>query len=158
MCRLPCFIYLMCCAKLFVTLWTVAHQAPLSMGILQARILECVAMSSSRGSSNPGIKPRSSALQANSLLSEPPGKVGQQLAPSWQSLGAGGWLHHGVRTVVGAVSQDPCWWAACAPRNMGGSNLYLHSGPSAVAEGSSYYPIGFLYFFFFFHLTFCLLF
>ena len=35
------------------TLWTVAHQAPLSMGILQARILEWVAMLSSRGSSQP---------------------------------------------------------------------------------------------------------
>ena len=34
-----------------VTLWAVAHQAPLSMGILQARILEWVAMPSSRGSS-----------------------------------------------------------------------------------------------------------
>ena len=32
---------------------TVAHQAPLSMGILQARILEWVAMPSSRGSSQP---------------------------------------------------------------------------------------------------------
>ena len=32
---------------------TVAHQGPLSMGILQARILEWVAMSSSRGSSQP---------------------------------------------------------------------------------------------------------
>ena len=37
----------------FVTLWTEAHQAPLSMGILQARILEWVAMPSSRGSSQP---------------------------------------------------------------------------------------------------------
>ena len=35
----------------FVTLWTVARQAHLSMGILQARILEWVAMPSSRGSS-----------------------------------------------------------------------------------------------------------
>ena len=35
----------------FVTPWTVAHQAPLSLGILQARILEWVAMPSSRGSS-----------------------------------------------------------------------------------------------------------
>jgi len=30
------------------TVWTVAGQAPLSMGILQARILKWVAMSSSR--------------------------------------------------------------------------------------------------------------
>ena len=33
--------------------WNVAHQAPLSMEILQARILEWVAMPSSRGSSQP---------------------------------------------------------------------------------------------------------
>ena len=39
--------------QLFATLWTVAHQAPLSMGILQARILKWVAMPSSRGSSQP---------------------------------------------------------------------------------------------------------
>ena len=38
---------------LFAAPWTVAHQAPLSMGILQARILEWVAMPSSRGSSQP---------------------------------------------------------------------------------------------------------
>jgi len=37
----------------FVTSWTVACQAPLSMGILQARILEWVTMSSSRESSQP---------------------------------------------------------------------------------------------------------
>ena len=36
---------------LFVTSWTVARQAPLSLGILQARILEWVAMPASMGSS-----------------------------------------------------------------------------------------------------------
>ena len=39
--------------QLFVTPWSVAHQAPLSMGIFQARILEWVAMPSSRGSFQP---------------------------------------------------------------------------------------------------------
>ena len=39
--------------RLFVAAWTVAHQIPLSMGILQARILEWVAIPSSRGSSQP---------------------------------------------------------------------------------------------------------
>ena len=43
-------------------------------GILQARILEWLAIPFSRGSSHPGIKPRSLGLQVNSLLSEPPGK------------------------------------------------------------------------------------
>ena len=37
--------------QLFETLWTMAHQVPLFTGILQARILEWVAMPSSRGAS-----------------------------------------------------------------------------------------------------------
>ena len=41
-------------------------------GIFQARILECVAISFFKG--NPGFKPVSPALQADSLPSEPPGK------------------------------------------------------------------------------------
>ena len=43
-------------------------------GILQVRILEWVAMSSPGDLPDPGIEPWSPALQANSLLSEPPGK------------------------------------------------------------------------------------
>ena len=43
-------------------------------GILQARILVCIAMAFSRGSSRPGTEPGSPALQADSLPSEPPGK------------------------------------------------------------------------------------
>ena len=39
--------------QLFVTPWTAAHQAPLSMGILQSRILEWFAMPSPRASSQP---------------------------------------------------------------------------------------------------------
>ena len=44
------------------------------MGILQARILEWVAMPASRDLPNPGIEPRSPALQADCLLFEPAGK------------------------------------------------------------------------------------
>ena len=43
-------------------------------GILQAGILEWVAFPSPGDIPNPGIKPRSPALQADSLPSEPPGK------------------------------------------------------------------------------------
>ena len=39
--------------QIFATPWTVAYQAPLSMEILQARMLEWVAMPSCRGSSRP---------------------------------------------------------------------------------------------------------
>ena len=38
---------------LFATPWTVAHQAPPSVGFFQARVLEWVAISFSRGSSQP---------------------------------------------------------------------------------------------------------
>ena len=41
-------------------------------GILQARILEWVAIPFSRDLPDPGLKHSSSALQTNSLLSEPP--------------------------------------------------------------------------------------
>ena len=43
-------------------------------GILQARILEWVAFPSPGDLPNPGIKPGSPALQADSLPAEPPGK------------------------------------------------------------------------------------
>ena len=48
-CMLSCFSSV----QLFATLWTIARQTPLSMEILQARILEWIAMPSSRGSSQP---------------------------------------------------------------------------------------------------------
>ena len=44
--------------QLFVTLWTVAHQDSSVHGMLQARILEWVAMPSSRGSSQAGDQTR----------------------------------------------------------------------------------------------------
>ena len=52
-------LLVLCCAgslsrvQFFVIPWIAAHQAPLSMGIIQARILEWVAMPSSRESSQP---------------------------------------------------------------------------------------------------------
>ena len=59
---------------LFVSPQAVACQAPLSMefsgsGYWTRKPLPCT-----RDLSNPGIKPRSPTLQADSLLSEPPGK------------------------------------------------------------------------------------
>ena len=62
---------------LFATPWAVAHQAPLSMGILQGRILEWFAMPSSRGSS----QPRPPTLQVDSLPSELLGKLLPIVAP-----------------------------------------------------------------------------
>ena len=49
----------------------IAHQATLSMGILQARILGWVAMHSSRGSSKPSDQTQVSHVAGDSLLSQP---------------------------------------------------------------------------------------
>ena len=51
--RYACVFSRFSCVQLLATPWTVAHQALLSLGILQLRILEWVAMRSSRGSSLP---------------------------------------------------------------------------------------------------------
>ena len=54
--------------------WIVAHQAPLSMGILQARILDGLPCLPPGDLPNPGNEPRSPVLQADSLPYAPPGK------------------------------------------------------------------------------------
>ena len=56
-----------------VTLWTIAHQT-LSMGILQARILEWLPCLPPGELPNSDIEPRSPALQVDSLPAELPGK------------------------------------------------------------------------------------
>ena len=72
----PCYkmcVYAVCalslrCVRCFLTPWTVARQAPLSMGILQPRILEWVVISFSRESSRPRT------LRTDCLPPELPGK------------------------------------------------------------------------------------
>ena len=57
---------------LFVTPWTVAHQAPLSMGFSRQEYWSGLPFPSSGDLPNPGFEPWSPALQADSLSSEPP--------------------------------------------------------------------------------------
>ena len=59
---------------LFVTPWTVAHQAPLSMGFSRQEYWSGLPFPSPGDLPNPGIEPRSHTLQADTLTSEPPGK------------------------------------------------------------------------------------
>ena len=59
---------------LFVTPWTVAHQAPLSMGFSSQECWSGLPCPPPGDLPNPGIEPRSPALQADALPSEPPGK------------------------------------------------------------------------------------
>ena len=57
-----------------VTPWTVAHQASLSMRFFRQEYWSGLPFSSSGDLPDPGIEPRSLALQADSLVPEPPGK------------------------------------------------------------------------------------
>ena len=54
--------------------WTVAHQAPPSMGFSRQEYWSGLPFPSPGDLPNPGIKPRPPALQADSLPAEPPGK------------------------------------------------------------------------------------
>ena len=60
--------------QLFATPWTVAHQAPPSMGFTRQEYWSGLPFLSPGNLPNPGIEPRSLTLQADALTSEPPGK------------------------------------------------------------------------------------
>ena len=62
------------CLSSVVTPWTVACQAPLSMRFSKQEYWRELLFPSSGDLPYPGTEPASPALQADSLLSEPPGK------------------------------------------------------------------------------------
>ena len=60
--------------RLFGAPWTVAHQAPLSMGFPRQVYWSALPFPPPGDLPNPGTEPASPALQADSLPAEPPGK------------------------------------------------------------------------------------
>ena len=65
--------------RLFATPWTVAHQAPLSMGFSKQEYWSGLPFPSPGDLPNPGIEPTSPTLQGDALTSEPPGKPKQKI-------------------------------------------------------------------------------
>ena len=71
---------LLCCTKSLQSYLTLCNPMVCSPpgssvhGISQARTLEWVAISSSRGLADPGVKPASPALAGGFFITEPPGK------------------------------------------------------------------------------------
>ena len=61
--------------RLFVTPWTVAHQGPLSMGSSSQEYWNGLPCTLPEDLPYPGIEPGAPILQADSLPSEPPGKL-----------------------------------------------------------------------------------
>ena len=77
---------------LFATPWTVAHQAPLCMEFSRQDYWSGLPFPSPGVLPDPGIEPRSPALQVDSLLSAPPGKG---------KMGAKGILYGSTSSLLG---------------------------------------------------------
>ena len=77
--------------QIFATPWTVAHQAPLSMGFPKQEYWSGLPFPPPGDLPDPGIKPQSPALQVDSLSSEPPGKP--------------------IYTIY--THTHKCWWLSC---------------------------------------------
>ena len=65
------YLHVLSHVRLFVTLWTVAHQASLSMEFSRQKYWSGKLFPFPGYLPNPGMEPRSPALQADSLPSEP---------------------------------------------------------------------------------------
>ena len=61
--------------RLFATPWTAAYQAPPPMGFSRQECWSGLPFPSPGDLPNPGIEPGSPAVQADTLPSEPPGKL-----------------------------------------------------------------------------------
>ena len=66
-----------------VTPWSVAYQAPLTVGLSRQEYWNGLPFPSPGDLPNPGIKPGSPTLQADGLPSELPGKLQVNLASNW---------------------------------------------------------------------------
>ena len=72
--------------RLFATLWTIVHQAPQSMEFSRQEYWSGLPFPSPGDLPDPGIEPRSPALQADTLTSEPPA-TGRGTGPSESRIG-----------------------------------------------------------------------
>ena len=82
--------WLVSCVQPFVTPGTVAHQAPLYTEILQARILEWVAMPYSRGSSQPRDQTLVFPVLAGRFFTT--SSTYEELTQNWDQVKAEKWL------------------------------------------------------------------
>ena len=98
--------------QLFATLWTVALQAPLSMGIFQASILEWVAMPSFKGSSQPLNQTHISCISC----------MGKWVLCHEHHLGSPqNWPHYGIYLLVPALLLRPLRFSL-TPLSLGAGN------------------------------------
>ena len=83
--------------RLFATPWTIASQAPLSMGFSRQEYWSGLPFPSPGDLPNPGVEPGSPALQADALSSQPPGKPKRDL---WHNI-----KHTNIR-IIGVPEEE----------------------------------------------------
>ena len=126
------------CVWLFVTPWTVAHQAPLFMEFSRQEYWSGLPFLSPGDLPKPGIEHCSSALQADSLPTEAPGKQDtggrQQIillcllqASSLCYLGHGQWV-----TKFGGLSPERCFIQGTRFSSVSSASLSKKSGKFLV--------------------------
>ena len=122
----------------FVTPWTVAFQAPLSVGFLQERMQMWVAVSFSRGLPDPRIEPVSSALAGRFLTTEPPGKPGECRGCEKNIPSSG--QCSGILLPASAFQADPSWRTA-GKSSQGRLPHWAHPGTLSLSQPPSrYFP------------------
>ena len=99
------------CVSLFVTPWTVAHQAPLSMGFSRQEYWSRLPFPSLGDLPDLGIEPRSPASEADALTSEPQ----SLLKCTWNGIIIPNMLYSVYRPICGywnwlfkSMSQEYC--------------------------------------------------
>ena len=86
-----------------VSPWTVAHQAPLSIGFSRQEYWSGLPFPSPEDLPDPGIEPGSPALEADSFPSKPPGKPRLKARPSQKQ---GSLETDSVLVVIGSVCDN----------------------------------------------------
>ena len=86
-----CMLRLSVMSSSFITVWTVAHQAPLSMGFFRQEYWSRLPFSAQGDPPHPGIEPESAvspALAGRFSTTEPPGKPrgDRKIGNSWRRL------------------------------------------------------------------------
>ena len=133
--------WVLCCAvlshvRLFVTPWTVARQAPPSVGFSRQEYWNGLPRPPPGDPPHPGRGPTSPALQVDSLLSESPGKSYSHLN-DWNLLIYETFLKHShiVYLLIKPLQKGFC----CDPRQL--QEIILKPAKSNSWEGQQDFPL-----------------
>ena len=99
--------------QLFVTLWTITRQASLAMGLSRQEYWSGLPFPPPGDLPNPGIEPRSPALQAHSLPTESHGKpslcrTSMQISHNYICIYMNTYIHLYLSTPIPALYMSPC--------------------------------------------------